>query len=80
LVQKGKKVSLETREKLRISNIGKVQNNKAHKLTPEIAKEIREMYKTGNYKQVDLANKFNISRETISNICRAKSKIWQHGI
>ena len=41
----------------------------------EIANEIRELYKTGDYTQQELAEKFNISRSSISLI--VNNKQWK---
>ena|SRR3972149_5782714 len=42
----------------------------------EIANEIRDLYKTGNYTQQQLADKFNVSREIISQIILNKK--WKN--
>ena len=44
------------------------------KLTQKIANEIRELYKTGNYTQKELAKKYNISQYIISKI--VNNKLW----
>ncbi len=80
LAQKGRTFSEESKQKLRTSNVGKVQNNKAHKLNPQKAQEIRKLYATGLYKQIDIANMFNVSRPVISNVTRNKGIIWKNGI
>src|SRR3990167_9901836 len=40
--------------------------NKTNTITMEIANEIRGLWKTGNYTQQQLAEKYNVSRSTIS--------------
>jgi len=42
--------------------------NRRNTITLEIANEIRNLYKTGNYTQKELANKFNISQANVSFI------------
>ena len=49
--------------------------NKTNTITMEIANEIRELYKTGDYTQQELAEKFNISRSSISLI--VNNKQWK---
>ena len=44
------------------------------KLTLKLANEIRELYKTGNYTQQDLATKYNTAQANISEI--VLNKIW----
>ena len=54
--------------------LGKENSRKqrTNKLTLEKANEIRELDNTGNYKQKDLAEKFNISHQHISSILNNK--------
>ena len=42
--------------------------NRRNTITLEIANEIRNLYKTGNYTQKELENKFNISQANVSFI------------
>ena len=51
-----------------------MRNKRGVKITLEIANEIRELYKTGSYKQQELAEFYNVSSRTISYIIN--NKIW----
>ena len=48
--------------------------NRTNTITIQIANEIRDLYKTGNYTQQKLAEKYNASQATISLIIN--NKIW----
>src|SRR4030067_2945389 len=56
----------------RFLSILESNRNKTTTITMEIANEIRELYKTGDYTQQELAEKFNISRSSISLIVNNK--------
>lgn len=49
------------------------ENNGKAKLTMEKAKEIRKLYKTGNYGQRGIAKLFGVSQPTIANVLRKKT-------
>ena len=49
------------------------KHNKA-KLTPDIIKEIRQLYGTGQYTQAQIAGKFGVVHQLISQIVR--NEIW----
>lgn len=49
--------------------------NKRNTITLQIANEIRDLYKTGDYTQQQLAEKYVISQNTISKIIR--NKFWK---
>lgn len=46
------------------------------KLTEDDVKEIREILKNKTMRQIDIAKKYNISQETVSDINRGRS--WNH--
>jgi hypothetical protein len=46
------------------------------KLTEDNVREIRQLYATGNYSQLELGLRFGVSKHTISLIVRRK--IWKH--
>lgn len=46
------------------------------KIDDDIALSIKAMYRTGLYKQTDLANRFNISRSVVSKIVNGNG--WKH--
>jgi len=50
----------------------KIPRPNDQKLTPEDARQIRELYTTGQYKQKDLAVQFTVDQSVISNIVRGK--------
>jgi len=52
------------------------QKLRTTKLSLKKANEIRELHKTGNYIQKELAEKYNVSTMTIFNII--KNKIWKN--
>lgn len=52
------------------------QSENVSKLTEEQVWEIHLMYSTGNFRQKDLAQKFDLSRSTIHNILRGET--WKH--
>ena len=54
-----------------IDNAG--QNNGMSKIKDSDADEIRRLYKTERFRQIDLANKFGVSRTSVSNILNNKS-------
>lgn len=76
---KGRVFSEETRRKLSKASKGKIRNNPNHKLSLNLALEIRKLYKSGKYKQIELAEMFNVSRSLISNTTREKGNIWKNG-
>jgi DNA-binding XRE family transcriptional regulator len=45
-------------------------------LNDNSVREIKELYATGKYKQNELAQRFNVNKQTINNIVRGKS--WTH--
>lgn len=47
-----------------------------HVLTPESVRQIRHLYGTGNYSQVELARKFGVSGKSVCHIVNRKS--WQN--
>ncbi len=51
------------------------ENNPFSKLTQKQADEIRILYKTGKYRQIDLGIMFNVSRHTITRILNNKRYI-----
>src|SRR3972149_9302330 len=51
------------------------QRNKRNTITLEIANEIRDLYKTGNYTQQQLADEFGVSQVLISLII--SNKRWE---
>lgn len=51
----------------------KGENNGPAKITEEQAKEILKLYNTGRYKQKELAEMFNLTQQTISDIYCRKS-------
>ena len=54
-----------------------VRNRRGQKIkSMEMANEIRDLHATGNYTQKELAEKYNVSREHISNIISDKS--WKN--
>ncbi len=46
---------------------------RVHKLQPEQAQEVRDLYKTGQYTYVDLASKFGVTFANIGYIVRGKT-------
>lgn len=61
-----------------IDVLGHYRHGKYHwkaKLTEEQVKEMRVLYKTGRYTQVELAKKYNIHRGQLSKICNYTSWI-----
>jgi len=52
------------------------EDNGNSKLTPEIVLEIRRLYLIEKVKSLVIANKFNISQVTVTNIAHRRS--WQH--
>ena len=76
---KGKKLpptgplSEETKKKISKANSG--ENNGRAKLNWEQVRKMREEYATGEYKQKDLAKKYNINSATISQIIN--NKLWR---
>lgn len=50
--------------------------NKTNTITMEIAEEIRELNKTGNYTRKQLAEKYDVSRSTITSIIN--NKTWKN--
>lgn len=75
---KGRKVSEETKELIRKANVGKIQNNSAHKLNFEIAQEIRKKYSVGDVTHKELGDMYGVSRSVITNLIGGR--IWTHGI
>lgn len=68
-------VSNDTKQKLsestkRAWDTGKHDNavNKMHKLTIEQARDIRTLYASGNFKQEELAKRYNVSKSLISQV------------
>lgn len=55
------------------------ERNPNAKLSNKQVEEIRELYASGNYQQVDLAKMFNISFQTISKIVRGERRRKQAG-
>ena len=53
----------------------KGENNVNFKLTDEEVKSIKELHKTGNYFQKQIARKFNTSQQHVSEIVRNVSRI-----
>lgn len=47
-----------------------------HVLTPDAVREIRHLYGTGNYSQVELARKFGVSGKSVCHIVHRKT--WQN--
>ena len=74
LGNKGKKLTAKQVEMLSKRNSG-INNNRA-KLTDEQVKNIRNMYSSGMYTQIQLANQFDTDQGTISCIVRRKK--WKH--
>jgi group I intron endonuclease len=56
------------------TNLQNGENNPRAKLTWEQVKEIRNLYKTGNYFRKDLAEKFNVSEGCVQDI--VKNRNW----
>lgn len=52
------------------------EHNPMSKLTNDDVLEMRKLYSTGNYRQLDLANIYNIKFQTVSNIVRRET--WRH--
>jgi DNA-binding XRE family transcriptional regulator len=46
------------------------------KLTDDIVREIRRLYATGNFTQVELARRFGVSQRTINDVVR--QQLWRH--
>jgi hypothetical protein len=61
---------------LRIPSRVQGENQKSSKLRNEQVLEIRELYKTGNYTQRQLAKKYDINQRMIWNI--VNNKRWTH--
>ena len=57
-------------------SVKKGSNHGRAKLDEEKVQEIRELYKTGFYKQKDLAIEFGVNQRTISNIITKTN--WSH--
>jgi DNA invertase Pin-like site-specific DNA recombinase len=57
-------------------SVKKGSNHGRAKLDEEKVQEIRELYKTGFYKQKDLAIEFGVNQRTISNIITKTN--WNH--
>lgn len=47
-----------------------------HVLTPDAVREIRHLYRTGDYSQVELARRFGVSGKSVCHIVNRKS--WQN--
>jgi predicted XRE-type DNA-binding protein len=47
--------------------------NFAAKITRKIAEEIRVLYASGNFTQLEIANKFKISRENVGHVVRGNT-------
>lgn len=82
--RKGQKRTEETKKKMSESLSGQKNpmfgktgdKNPASKLTWEIVREIRELYKSGNTSYKKLALKYNVSHYTIE--CVVKYKTWKN--
>jgi hypothetical protein len=74
----GVSCSDERKQKISNSNKGKLNGSKnpRSKLTEKEVLKIREMYSTGEYKQIDLAKMFGIDQTQIS--CIVLKKNWSH--
>jgi antitoxin component HigA of HigAB toxin-antitoxin module len=46
------------------------------RITPTIVKKIRKLYASGEYRQIDLADQFGLSRPQVSQIINRRS--WSH--
>uniref|UniRef100_A0A6C0C8W8 Zinc-binding loop region of homing endonuclease domain-containing protein n=1 Tax=viral metagenome TaxID=1070528 RepID=A0A6C0C8W8_9ZZZZ len=53
----------------------KMHGTSGRKLTMEQANEIRLLYKSGDYKQIDLTKKYNVSKDTIQNIIHNRTYV-----
>lgn len=49
---------------------------KFHTLTPDDVREIRDLYATRQYSQVELGRKFGVSGKAVSELINRKT--WQH--
>jgi len=49
------------------------ENHWKHKITATQVEEMRELYKTGKYSQIELAKRYGIHRGQLSKICNHKS-------
>jgi len=67
---------LSEKHKMKISERMRGSSNPRAKLTEVCVLEIRELYSTGNYTQIELGNKYNISNTIISGIVNRKT--WLH--
>jgi hypothetical protein len=53
----------------------KIHGTSGRKLTMEQANEIRSLHESGDYKQVDLAKKYKVNADTISNIIHNRTYV-----
>lgn len=70
----GRAATEETRQKL--SKVHSGEGNAAAKLNETQVKEIRELYKTGNYTHRELGSIFGVTKTTAGDIIR--NKIWKN--
>jgi predicted XRE-type DNA-binding protein len=68
------KVTDETKDKLKSKRKG--ENNNNAKLTEKQVLEIRELYKSNNYSQIELSKMFNVNPPAIGKIVRFIT--WKH--
>lgn len=57
-------------------NMKMANNSRNSKVTPNEVREIRSLYKTGDYTQIDLAKRFGLKRSAMSDIVNHKN--WKH--
>lgn len=56
-----------------VTSAENMRNQSKTKMCLESVTQVRELYSTGKYRQIDLAKKYNIHRVTISNIVNHKT-------
>tara|TARA_Y100000310_G_scaffold98156_1_gene95843 strand:+ start:12007 stop:12705 length:699 start_codon:yes stop_codon:yes gene_type:complete len=73
---KGKRLSAETCERMKKTKLAMRDNGTLHnvKLNKQIADEIRDKYRTGNYSQQKLADEYGIIQAHVSRIVR--NVVW----
>lgn len=69
-------IRFDTRSQNRIDNYRYGGKTGRGKLTIEQVLEIRRLHATGNYKQIELAKKFNVGGDNISRIVTRRQFTW----
>lgn len=57
-------------------NMKRAKNSRNSKVTPSEVKEIRALYESGDYTQIELAKRFGLKKSAMSNIVNYKN--WKH--